>query len=247
MRKCTMCGQEKPLTEFAVEKNNKTDGRRSSCKICTSQRIKQYFIDNPEKKKESDKRSYNENKEKKLAQKKEYYLRKKEEILAKRKEYHLANKESNNLKSREYREKNLEKVKAKVREYHKKHVKRLSAKKVELIKSDPLRMFKERIRLVIKGGFYRLRKGKLVATSQIIGADWEVVRDHIVSQFKDGMTWEAFVAGEIHIDHIKPLASATCEEDIIALNHYTNLQPLWCLDNLSKGATFEGVNYKTKQ
>jgi len=93
----------------------------------------------------------------------------------------------------------------------------------------------------------RLRQSKSLRTNQIIGADWDTVRDHIVSQFKDGMTWEAFVAGEIHIDHIKPLASATCEEDIIALNHYTNLQPLWCLDNLSKGATFEGVNYKTKQ
>jgi hypothetical protein len=247
MKKCTMCGQEKPLTEFAVEKNSKKDGRRSSCKICTSQRIKQYFIDNPEKKKESDKRAYEENKAKKLAQKKEYYLRKKEEILVKRKEYHLANKEIKNKQSREYREKNLEKVKAKNREYHRNNVKRLSAKKMEFIKSDPLRIFKERIRLLIKGGFARLRQDKARKTNQIIGADWETVKDHIVSQFKDGMTWEAFVAGKIHIDHIKPLASATCEEDIIALNHYTNLQPLWCLDNLSKGATFEGVNYKTKQ
>ena len=247
MKKCTMCGQEKPLTEFAVEKNNKKDGRRSSCKICTSQRIKQYFINNPEKKKESDKRDYEENKAKKLAQKKEYYLRKKEEILAKRKEYHLANKELKNQKCREYRQRNLEKVKAQIREYHRKNASYLTKQKAARIKSDPLDTFKERIRVVIKGGFYRLKKGKPLRTNQIIGADWETVRDHIVSQFKDGMTWEAFVAGEIHIDHIKPLASATCEEDIIALNHYTNLQPLWCLDNLSKGATFEGVNYKTKQ
>ena len=28
------------------------------------------------------------------------------------------------------------------------------------------------------------------------------------------------------IDHIEPLANATCEEDIIRLNHYTNLRPL---------------------
>jgi hypothetical protein len=242
-----MCGEEKPLTEFAVEKNNKTDGRRSSCKVCTNQRIRQYFIDNPEKKKESDKRAYEQNKANKLAQKKEYYLRKKEEILTKRKEYHLANKEIKNQKCREYRERNLEKVKAKNREYHKKHARRLTIQKAERIKSDPLELFKERIRVVIKGGFTRLKQNKARRTNQIIGADWETVRDHIVSQFKDGMTWEAFVAGEIHIDHIKPLASATCEEDIIALNHYTNLQPLWCLDNLSKGATFEGVNYKTKQ
>ena len=247
MKKCTMCGKEKSLDEFAIETKNLRDGRRASCKVCTSIRIKEYFAKNPELKKEFDKKSYEANKEKKLAQKKEYYLRKKEEILAKRKEYHLANKELKNQKCREYREKNLEKVKAKTREYQKIHVKRLTAQKINLINSDPLRIFKERIRVVIKGGFTRLKQNKARRTSQIIGADWEVVRDHIVSQFKDGMTWEAFVAGEIHIDHIKPLASATCEEDIIELNHYTNLQPLWCLDNLSKGATFEGVNYKTKQ
>jgi hypothetical protein len=247
MKKCTMCGQEKPLTEFTFDKANTKDGRRASCKVCCNKKLKERNSANPEKKKEADKRSYEKLKEKKLAQKKEYYLRKKEEILVSRKEYHLANKEIRNRKSREYRENNLEKVKAKNREYQKKHAKRLSAKKMELIKSDPLRIFKERIRVVIRGGFIRLKQNKARRTNQIIGADWETVRDHIVSQFKDGMTWEAFVAGEIHIDHIKPLASATCEEDIIALNHYTNLQPLWCLDNLSKGATFEGVNYKTKQ
>ena len=40
---------------------------------------------------------------------------------------------------------------------------------------------------------------------------------------KDGIlelnkTWD--------IDHIEPLSSAKTEEDIIRLNHYTNLQPL---------------------
>jgi hypothetical protein len=40
---------------------------------------------------------------------------------------------------------------------------------------------------------------------------------------------------------------ANTREEIIASNHYTNLQPMWQLDNLKKGATFEGVNYKTKQ
>ena len=242
-----MCGQEKPLTEFTFEKANTKDGRRASCKVCCNKKLKERNAANPEKKKEADKRSYEKLKEKKLAQKKEYYLRKKEEILAKRKEYHLANKDIKNQRSREYRENHLDEVKAKVRDYHRKHAKRLSAQKAERIKSDPLNLFKERVRLTVKNGFMRLRQNKSIRTNQIIGADWQTVRDHIVSQFKDGMTWEAFVAGEIHIDHIKPLASATCEEDIIALNHYTNLQPLWCLDNLSKGATFEGVNYKTKQ
>ena len=33
------------------------------------------------------------------------------------------------------------------------------------------------------------------------------------------------------IDHIIPLATATCEADVIRLNHYTNLQPLCSYTN----------------
>ena len=247
MKKCTMCLEEKLLTEFAIEKNNKKDGRRASCKICTSKRIKEYFEKNPDKKKESDKRSYEENKARKLAQKKEYYLKNKEEILEKTKKYHYENKEAKNLYSNQYREKNLERVKEYNRIYQRLRASEMTQKKAARIKADPLKTFKERVRLTIKNGFVRLRKNKPLKTSEILGTDWETVRNHIVSQFKDGMTWEAFVAGEIHVDHIKPLASAKTEEELILLNHYTNLQPLWCLDNLSKGAIFDGVNYKTKQ
>ena len=151
------------------------------------------------------------------------------------------------MKNKKYRENNLEFVKEKNRQYQRDNAKILSIKKQQLINSTPLRQFKERIRLLTKGAFYRLKQDKRFNTHSILGADWEVVKEHFVSQFKDGMTWEAFIAGEIHVDHIKPLASAKTEEELISLCHYTNLQPLWCLDNLSKGATFEGVNFKTKQ
>jgi hypothetical protein len=39
-----------------------------------------------------------------------------------------------------------------------------------------------------------------------------------------------------HIDHIIPLASAKTEEEMIKLCHYTNLQPLWAIENMSKGS-----------
>ena len=44
------------------------------------------------------------------------------------------------------------------------------------------------------------------------------------------MNWD-----NIHLDHIKPLATAKTEEDVILLNHYTNFQPLLAKDNLNKG------------
>ncbi len=41
---------------------------------------------------------------------------------------------------------------------------------------------------------------------------------------------------EIHIDHILPLATAACAQDVLALNHFTNLRPMWATENIRKGA-----------
>lgn len=244
---CTMCQEEKVLEDFTFDKGNKKDGRRASCKECCRKKNAEYIKANPDKKLESDKKSYEKLKEKKLAQKKEYYLIKREEILLKRKEYHLNNKDLIVERQKKYRDANLEKLRYKNKMYHRINAKKLTEKKQERIDSTPLRQFKERIRCLVKNSFYRLKHNKHRHTSQILGANWDIIKEHFVSQFKDGMTWEAFIAGEIHVDHIQPLASAKTEEELIALCHYTNLQPLWCLDNLSKGAIFDGVNYKTKQ
>lgn len=52
------------------------------------------------------------------------------------------------------------------------------------------------------------------------------------------MEWSNY--GEWHIDHKIPSSWAKNEEEIIKLNHYTNLQPLWAEDNLSKKNYYEG-------
>jgi hypothetical protein len=84
-------------------------------------------------------------------------------------------------------------------------------------------------------------------TQEIIGCSYEELKIHIEKQFTEGMTWDNYGMDGWHVDHIKPLAMAISQEEIISSNHYSNLQPMWALDNLKKGATFEGVNYKTKQ
>lgn len=70
-------------------------------------------------------------------------------------------------------------------------------------------------------------------THQILGCSFKQFKNHIESKFSKGMNWEN--RGEWHFDHIYPLSLARNEKHLIDLNHYTNFQPLWSIDNLKKG------------
>lgn len=68
----------------------------------------------------------------------------------------------------------------------------------------------------------------------ILGCSWPEFVRHIELQFLAGMTWANRALW--HIDHITPLATAKTDADVLALNHFTNLRPLWAVDNLEKRA-----------
>jgi hypothetical protein len=71
----------------------------------------------------------------------------------------------------------------------------------------------------------------------MLGIDWIGFKFHIESKFQEGMSWENY--GQWHVDHIKPLSLATTEQKVMELNHYTNLQPLWAVDNIKKSNKYE--------
>jgi hypothetical protein len=72
-------------------------------------------------------------------------------------------------------------------------------------------------------------------TLELIGCSIIFLKQHLEKQFKIGMTWSNY--GKWHIDHIRPCASFDLSkaEEQHKCFHYTNLQPLWALDNLRKG------------
>lgn len=100
-------------------------------------------------------------------------------------------------------------------------------------KTDPLFKFSMSVRQLI--GLSIRNKGykKTSKTATILGCDFETFRIHIERQFTKGMNWEN--RSEWHLDHIYPVSLAKDEKHIIELNHYTNFQPLWAIDNMSKG------------
>lgn len=69
-------------------------------------------------------------------------------------------------------------------------------------------------------------------TFDLLGCSFELLKEYIEQQFKDGMSWENH--GKWHIHHKILLSWAKNEEELKELCKYTNLQPLWTEDNLSK-------------
>lgn len=105
-------------------------------------------------------------------------------------------------------------------------------------KKNPIAKFKHNVRNLITASLKKHGYLKNSPTHEILGCDFDTFIKHIERQFTDGMTWDK-VGTDIHIDHIIPLATATTEQEVIALNHHTNLRPLWAEQNLSKAARIE--------
>lgn len=78
---------------------------------------------------------------------------------------------------------------------------------------------------------------KVHKTIKLLGCSIKEARKYIESKFKDGMSWSNHGKKTWHIDHIKPLASfdLTNPKEQKKAFHYTNLQPLFWRENLSKG------------
>lgn len=80
---------------------------------------------------------------------------------------------------------------------------------------------------------------KSAHTLELLGCSIEHLKQHLESQFRDGMSWNNY-GGRTgwHVDHIIPCSyfDLTKEENQRICFNYRNLQPLWASENDSKGA-----------
>ena len=91
--------------------------------------------------------------------------------------------------------------------------------------------------------YIALRDGhKTGSAVRDLGCSIEQLRQHLESRFKPGMSWKNHNHRGWHIDHIRPLTAFNLSDraQFSQAVHYTNLQPLWALDNIRKGDRTEG-------
>ena len=185
--------------------------------------MKEWAKNNPDKVKKNKKKSYQNNKIKDNERSKGWRNKNKGYKAVKDKEYQEKNKEKISLKNKGYYLTNKVKIIKRNSEYSKKK-----------LKEDPLFKLRANLRCRIKICLKDSKLKKTKSTELILGASITTVKLHIENQFKEGMTWSNHGTHGWHIDHIIPLSSAKTTEEIYNLCHYTNLQPLWAKDNLSK-------------
>ena len=200
---------------------NKCKSRAKSAKgvtLCVWCANQDEFDEQLEKTKASAQKSYAKHREARKARVKKYADQNREKI----RKYHRDRRQGPE------RDKLLE---AK-RENNRKHKDKTNAYFRKRRQVDPLFDLSCRCRMRIVSAFRYGGWKKKCKTSEMIGCSWEELKEHIESQFTDGMSWDN--RSEWHVDHRLPLAAATTEEEVLKLCHYTNLQPMWKKDNLCK-------------
>jgi len=210
---CSKCKEEKDVCEFGNRSNSK-DGKSSHCKKCHNLRSADY-----------QKRNYKECLERQGL----WRSKNPEWVYDRYKKY----KEKNPEKIKELRERFYTNNPHKRKEYRENYKPRKHEQRKERRESDPIFVLINNVRSRLYKYLTKLDITKKNKTFNIVGCSPLQLKEHLEKKFVDGMTWEN--KGDWHIDHIIPLSSAKTEDELYKLCHYTNLQPLWAIDNIKKG------------
>ena len=220
----------KPLTEEQKERKRikrKEYNAANADKIKEQNRIQKEK--RKEKNKELDKIRYEKNKDLIKERVKKYKENNKEKIKKTDKIRYENNKEKIKKQKKKYEENNKEKI----RKIHNDYV-------LNRLKKDPIYKMIFNIRTNIRKNIKKIGLTKNTKTTNILGCSFIEFREYLESKFETWMNWDNYgnpKDGLLEpnkswdIDHIKPLKLAINEEEVIKLNHYTNMQPLCSYQN----------------
>ena len=246
LQRCSKCGCTKVQEQyFSINKKGQYMKTCIPCREKSKQykkdnkeKTKQYYQDNKEKILEKVKTNSLGNKERKKVYDKEYNSINQDKIKVYRIQYYEENKE----KIQQYCEENKDKIRQRHRQYckDKRHHCEHDTQKAHCKVCSPYGHLRQTVAGHIR---YALKSEKSKHTIEYLGCTIAEFRKHIESQFKPDMTWDNH--GTWHIDHIVPIkfkadGQPPTMENVIERLHWTNTQPLWALENISKGNRFIG-------
>ena len=169
------------------------------------------------------------------------YRKYRDRNLIKMRNFIANNKEHFRTYNKTYHEKNKEKIHERKRLYYEKNKECFKLKRNSINKTRYYNDINYYLTGKLRGRFKSALKARGVYKTStalsLLGCSLDFFRVYIESKFTEGMTWENKGKFGWHIDHIKPLCSFNLldiEQQKLAF-HYTNLQPLWWRENLTKG------------
>lgn len=166
---------------------------------------------------------------------------------AARREYYQQNKAKELQSNKQWIDKNIEKVrafrlkhsrkperKAYQKQYRKEHRRERADYQTKLERENLSYRIASRLRHRLYMALKAQKTSKTYSAMKLLGCDIGIFKLYIISKFEPDMSWNNY--GQWHIDHIIPCASFNLEnlEEQKQCFHYTNLQPLWAFDNLTK-------------
>jgi len=205
-----VCKESKSVSEFYRD-SSRPDGLTYTCIACIKISRAKFQQDNKEKLSKYKQRHWALHKQEIAISKSKYYKLNRDKILRDRSKYYQRNRDSI------IKQKN-----------------RYAANRRAV---DPLfkliHNLRRRVHAALASNY---KTGKTIA---LLGCTPEALKNWLSYQFEEGMSWGNY--GKWHIDHVIPCASFNMEdlEEQKKCFHWTNLQPLWAVDNLRKGAKYE--------
>jgi len=253
IKKCRWCGKEFEITEqekvycsqecrnIGIKHGHKWhQEHRKEANL----RSKNYYEENKEELKAKSRKYQTDHKELIKEQRKDYLKKYNEEHKEERKKYQQEHKESHNNANKkydnkhkeerkQYRKEHKEEMKEYLKKYYQEHKTERKEYNKEYLKNPINKLIhycRTRINIVLRNN------KKANHTIKLFGCTKEFLKQHLENQFKEGMGWQNY--GKWHVDHIIPCASFdfSKKSEQYKCFHYSNLQPLWAEDNLSKGA-----------
>ena len=164
-----------------------------------------------------------DNKDKRKIYIKNWCIKNKDEIKLKKAQYYIENKDVISKRIKTYVENNKDIVRHRRNNYERRKTK-------DNIQFRIGKNLRRRLRNTLNN------KTKSGSAVKDLGCTIESFKAYLESKFQPGMTWNNYGYDGWHIDHIKPLSSfdLTDRNQFLEACHYTNLQPLWAHDNLTK-------------